>query len=171
METQLSLFGEPIGRLLHDVDGFDWNVPRLLEDYEDLKDEMKEFSDYNPRWLKVHRAGPAGMHHALSWKNIVGGGRVAVGYYRQLRGEEIKEHTDTGCKTRINVLLTDGGCTLHIGGNALSYSAALINVNQYRHSVGVADRDRIIFSLIFLDHDYYEVKRRYGDYQDTLVAA
>ena len=106
METQLSLFGEPIGRLLHDVDGFDWNVPRLLEDYEDLKDEMREFSDYNPRWLKVHRAGPAGMHHALSWKNIVGGGRVAVGYYRQLRGEDIKEHTDTGCKTRINVLLT-----------------------------------------------------------------
>ena len=96
---------------------------------------------------------------------------MAVGYYRQLRGEEIKEHTDTGCKTRINVLLTDGGCTLHIGGNALSYSAALINVNQYRHSVGVADRDRIIFSLIFLDHDYYEVKRRYGEYQETLVAA
>ena len=50
---------------------------------------------------------------------------------------------------------------LYIANHEIKYQSALINVNEHSHYVDIAKKDRLIFSIIFLEDDYYTVKTIY----------
>jgi hypothetical protein len=137
---------------------YPFNKDLLLKEYEDV--EMTTFSSFNPNWNRSFDIGTHGNFLKQQFQKLVKG-KVAAGYYCQKAGDDVKEHKDTGCKCRINVLLSDNDSTLYIANHEIKYQSALINVNEHSHYVDIAKKDRLIFSIIFLEDDYYTVKTIY----------
>ena len=136
---------------------YNFNIEKLLEEYENVT--MQNFSKLNPRWIRSELIGSYGNSLVKEFSKYAKG-RVAAGYYHQYASDEIKEHRDTGCKCRINILLKDNDSILYMAGHELKYKAALLNVNEYKHSVGKSTTDRLIFSLVFVEDSYSIVKEK-----------
>lgn len=119
--------------------------------------ELTKFSELNPDWLKTSNTGFYGLWLFNHFQQF-GDGKILTGYYKQPAGTVVNEHKDTKCKCRINIKLTDDNSILTMDGQEISYDAALLNVNKYAHSVNKADKDRIIFSIIYVDDNFNDVK-------------
>ena len=126
---------------------------------------LKEFKDSNPqefmksmgKWRRSFKVGSYGefiKHHYTSLVN----GKVGVGYYHQLSGEEVNPHTDTRCLCRINIKLSNDDTNVVIGDEKFKYDCALLNVSKYEHYVEKCNTDRILFSIMFVDKDFETVK-------------
>lgn len=122
--------------------------------------ELMKFSSLNNDWLKSQNTANTGSYGSQIFNHFkqFAEGRVATFYYKQPAGTNINEHKDTKCKCRINVKLTDDNAILTIADQKIQYDAALLNVSEYAHSVNETDKDRIIFSIIYLDDDFDDVK-------------
>ena len=145
---------------------YPFNKDMLLKEYEDA--EMTTFGSFNPNWNRSFDIGTYGNSLIQQFQKLVEG-KVVAAYYCQKAGDDVKEHKDTGCKCKINILLSDNDSTLYIAKgysyfktstehHEIKYQSALINVNEHSHYVDIAKKDRLIFSIIFLEDDYYIVK-------------
>ena len=146
---------------------YPFNKDLLLKEYEDV--EMTTFGSFNPNWNRSFDIGTYGNSLIQQFQKLVEG-KVAAAYYCQKAGDDVKEHKDTGCKCKINILLSDNDSTLYIAKgysyfktstehHEIKYQSALINVNEHSHYVDIAKKDRLIFSIIFIEDDYYTVKK------------
>jgi len=127
-----------------------WDTSILLSEWN--RDTANTFSKLNEKWEKTWSIGSYGKSIADQFK-----GEIKIGYYFQPKGTDIKPHRDTGCKTRINVVLLGGEQTLYINNQEHVYDCALINVNKYEHYLKEAEEDRLLFSIIFLDSSFETV--------------
>lgn len=129
----------------------------LLKEYEDLKDKMCGFSGKDPHWKKMNIVGEYGESCR---KKLTSGlkGRNLAGYYLQPAETVVTPHVDSKCKCRVNLRLTDDDGIMTIGGEAQKYDFALINTNQYLHSVSKCSSPRLLFSVIYHDDSFEEVK-------------
>ena len=130
------------------------------------KDKLKiEFKDSNPqefmkemgKWRRSYKVGEYGNYLKDYYSKLVNG-HVGVGYYHQPVGEKVPSHIDTKCKSRINVKLSDDDTNVVIDNEKFKYDCALLNVNEYEHYVEQCDKDRIIFSILFVDKDFKTIK-------------
>ena len=126
------------------------------------KDKLKiEFKDSNPqefmesmgKWRRSYKVGEYGNYLKDYYSKLVNG-HVGVGYYHQPVGEKVPSHIDTKCKSRINIKLSDDDTNVVIDNEKFKYDCALLNVNEYEHYVEQCDKDRIIFSILFVDKDF-----------------
>ena len=131
----------------------------LLKEYRDIEHHMSEFSRSSPSWKKANKVGQYGERCV---KELTEGlnGRCLGSYYLQPAGTSILPHKDGKCKCRVNVRLTDDDGVMTIGGSVQDYDFALINVSQYEHSVSRCTVPRLIFSVIYHDNSYEEVKEK-----------
>ena len=126
---------------------------------------LKEFKDSNPqefmkemgKWRRSFKVGSYGefLKHHYSFKV---NGKVGVGYYHQLSGEEVNPHKDERCLCRINIKLSDDDTNVVIDNEKFKYDCALLNVSKYEHYVEKCKTDRILFSIMFVDKDFETVK-------------
>jgi len=130
------------------------------------KDKLKiEFKDSNPqefmkemgKWRRSYKVGEYGNYLKDYYSKLVNG-HVGVGYYHQPVGEKVPSHIDTKCKSRINIKLSDDDTNVVIDNEKFKYDCALLNVNEYEHYVEQCDKDRIIFSILFVDKDFKTIK-------------
>ena len=130
------------------------------------KDKLKiEFKDSNPqefmkemgKWRRSYKVGEYGNYLKDYYSKLVNG-HVGVGYYHQPVGEKVPSHIDTKCKSRINIKLCDDDTNVVIDNEKFKYDCALLNVNEYEHYVEQCDKDRIIFSILFVDKDFKTIK-------------
>ena len=130
------------------------------------KDKLKiEFKDSNPqefmkemgKWRRSYKVGEYGNYLKDYYSKLVNG-HVGVGYYHQPVGEKVPSHIDTKCKSRINIKLSDDDTNVVIDNEKFKYNCALLNVNEYEHYVEQCDKDRIIFSILFVDKDFKTIK-------------
>ena len=130
------------------------------------KDKLKiEFKDSNPqefmesmgKWRRSYEVGEYGNYLKDYYSKLVNG-HVGVGYYHQPVGEKVPSHIDTKCKSRINIKLSDDDTNVVIDNEKFKYDCALLNVNEYEHYVEQCDKDRIIFSILFVDKDFKTIK-------------
>jgi len=130
------------------------------------KDKLKiEFQDSNPqefmeamgKWRRSYKVGEYGNYLKDYYSKLVNG-HVGVGYYHQPIGEKVPPHTDTRCKSRINIKLSDDDTNVVIDNEKFKYDCALLNVNKYEHYVEQCDKDRIIFSILFVNKDFKTIK-------------
>ena len=135
---------------------------RLLQEYRNVEHHMSEFSRLSPSWKKAKKVGQYGERCV---KELTEGlnGRCRGSYYLQPAGTSILPHKDGKCKCRVNVRLSDDDGVMTIGGSVQDYDFALINVSQYEHSVSRCTIPRLIFSVIYHDNSYEEVKERLND--------
>ena len=136
---------------------YPFNKTKLLD--EMYSDKLVKFSELNPNWLRSSDTGPSGWWIANHFEQFTNG-KISTGYYKQPAGTVVHEHTDTKCGCRINVKLTEDNSILTMDGQDIEYNAALLNVHQYVHSVNKADKDRIIFSIIYLEDNFNDVKEK-----------
>ena len=130
------------------------------------KDKLKiEFKDSNPqefmkemgKWRRSYKVGEYGNYLKDYYSKLVNG-HVGVGYYHKPVGEKVPSHIDTKCKSRINIKLSDDDTNVVIDNEKFKYDCALLNVNEYEHYVEQCDKDRIIFSILFVDKDFKTIK-------------
>ena len=130
------------------------------------KDKLKvEFQDSDPqefmkamgKWRRSYKVGEYGNYLKDYYSKLVNG-HVGVGYYHQPVGEKVPSHIDTKCKSRINIKLSDDDTNVVIDNEKFKYDCALLNVNEYEHYVEQCDKDRIIFSILFVDKDFKTIK-------------
>ena len=130
------------------------------------KDKLKiEFKDSNPqefmesmgKWRRSYKVGEYGNYLKDYYSKLVNG-HVGVGYYHQPVGEKVPSHIDTKCKSRINIKLSDDDTNVVIDNEKFKYDCALLNVNEYEPYVEQCDKDRIIFSILFVDKDFKTIK-------------
>ena len=131
----------------------------LLREYEELKDELYEFNKNDPHWKKMNIVGEYGERCR---KKLTSGlkGRNLAGYYLQPAETSVSPHTDSKCKCRVNLRLTDDDGVITIGGEVKKYDFALINTGRYEHSVSKCSRPRLLFSIIYHDDSFEEVRNR-----------
>ena len=137
-----------------------------IEPHNFNKDKLKvEFQDSNPqefmeamgKWRRSYKVGEYGNYLKDYYSKLVDG-HVGVGYYHQPIGEKVPSHIDTRCKSRINIKLSDDDTNVVIDNEKFKYDCALLNVNEYEHYVEQCDKDRIIFSILFVDKDFKTIK-------------
>lgn len=129
-----------------------WDKSILLKECD--KSKLQTFSNLNKKWQKSFDLGEYGKSILNEFE-----GNVAAGYYYQPKNTGIKPHRDTGCKTRINLVLLGNEQTLYIHNQSYVYDCALINVNKYEHYLKESKEDRLLFSIIYLDHSFEQVCR------------
>ena len=137
-----------------------------IEPHNFNKDKLKvEFQDSNPqefmeamgKWRRSYKVGEYGNYLKDYYSKLVDG-HVGVGYYHQPIGEKVPPHIDARCKSRINIKLSDDDTNVVIDNEKFKYDCALLNVNEYEHYVEQCDKDRIIFSILFVDKDFKTIK-------------
>lgn len=126
----------------------------LLKEFEDSNPQ--EFSEISKKWRRSFKVGPYGKFLKQNYSLKVDG-KVVVGYYQQLSGEEVNSHKDTKCLCRINIKLSKDNTNIVIGGEKFKYDCALLNVSQYEHYVEKCNTDRILFSIMFIDKNFEQV--------------
>jgi len=138
---------------------YDINKSLLLQEYNDIEQHMSQFSKLNPSWKKTGEVGQYGTRCVKRFSQELSG-RVRGGYYLQKAGTSILPHRDSKCKCRINIKLTDDDGVMTIGGSPQNYDFALIDVNQYEHFVSQCTTSRLLFSIIYIDDTYEDVKEK-----------
>ena len=130
------------------------------------KDKLKkEFQDSDPqefmkemgKWRRSYKVGEYGNHIKELYTKLTKG-KVGVGYYHQPSGEKVPLHKDSRCKCRINIKLSDDNTNVVIEDEKFKYNCALLNVSEYEHYVEQCEKDRIIFSILFVDNDFKTIK-------------
>lgn len=138
---------------------YDINKSLLLQEYYDIEEHMSQFSKLNPSWKKTGKIGQYGTSCIKRFSQGIPG-QVRGGYYLQKAGTSILPHRDAKCKCRINIKLTDDDGVMTIDGSPQNYDFALIDVNQYEHSVSQCTVSRLLFSIIYLDDTYKYIKEK-----------
>ena len=136
---------------------YPFNKTRLISEIH--SQTLTKFSELNPDWLRSSVTGVYGWWIINHFEQFASG-KILTGYYKQPAGTVVHEHKDTKCKCRINVKLTDDNSILIMDGQEIQYDAALLNVHEYIHSVNKADKDRILFSIIYLEDSFNNVKEK-----------
>ena len=130
------------------------------------KDKLKiEFQDSNPqefmeamgKWRRSYKVGEYGNYLKDLYSKLTNS-KVGVGYYHQPSGVKVPSHKDDRCKCRINIKLSDDDTNVVIDNEKFKYDCALLNVSQYEHYVEQCKKDRIIFSILFVDKDFKTIK-------------
>lgn len=88
--------------------------------------------------------------------------RLGVGstipmYYEQQAGLAVPEHVDTNCAACINIVLSDEPQPVVFEDTAVSYTCAVLNVNEYKHHVPADTAVRKILRLVVKEIRYKEV--------------
>ena len=133
----------------------DFNIDKLKNEFKDS--DPKEFMKAMGKWRRSYKVGEYGNYLKDYYSKLVNG-HVGVGYYHQPVGEKVPSHIDTKCKSRINIKLSDDDTNVVIDNEKFKYDCALLNVNEYEHYVEQCDKDRIIFSILFVDKDFKTIK-------------
>ncbi len=132
-----------------------FNKDKLKIEFQDS--DPQEFSNRSPRWRRSYKVGEYGNYLKDLYSKLTNS-KVGVGYYHQLSGEKVEPHIDARCKCRINIKLSDDNTNVVIGNEKFKYDCALLNVSEYEHYVEQCEKDRIIFSILFVDKDFKTMK-------------
>ena len=132
-----------------------FNKDKLKLEFQDS--DPQEFSNRSPRWRRSYKVGEYGNYIKDFYSKLTNS-KVGVGYYHQPIGEEVPLHKDSRCKCRINIKLSDDNTNVVIGDEKFKYDCALLNVSEYEHYVEQCEKDRIIFSILFVDKDFKTMK-------------
>ena len=109
------------------------------------------------KWRRSYKVGEYGNYLKDFYSKLTNS-KVGVGYYHQPSGEEVPLHKDSRCKCRINIKLSDDDTNVVIDNEKFKYTCALLNVSEYQHYVEQCEKDRIIFSILFVDKDFKTIK-------------
>ena len=133
----------------------DFNIDKLKNEFKDS--DPKEFMKAMGKWRRSYKVGEYGNYLKDFYTKLVKG-KVGVGYYHQPSGEKVPLHKDSRCKCRINIKLSDDNTNVVIEDEKFKYNCALLNVSEYEHYVEQCEKDRIIFSILFVDNDFKTIK-------------
>ena len=132
------------------------NIELLKVEFSKL--HLQKFSKLNDKWLRTFTVGDYGQSLQHTYSDLVQD-MVYVAYYHQLAGDEVKRHKDLRCKCKINIRLSDDTAAVVFGEEKHYYDCALLNVGEYEHYVEKSDKDRILFSIVFVNTDFEMVKK------------
>ena len=80
-------------------------------------------------------------------------------FYKQHANHQVPAHKDIDTLCCVNILITKNNSPVHFEGwGDYTYHCALLNVSQYEHYVEQCKKDRIIFSILFVDKDFKTIK-------------